>query len=59
MSKQIPRLSDNLHVHPSTGAIFIATFPRVFELVSHFKAGGKTKSSTEVYRITNDTSEGR
>ncbi|ORY84183.1 serum paraoxonase/arylesterase [Leucosporidium creatinivorum] len=55
----IPRLSDNLHVDPTSGAILIATFPRVFELVSHFKAGGKTTSPTEVYRITNDTSEGQ
>lgn len=54
--EQIPHLSDNLHVHPDSGAIFIATFPRALELMAHFGAGGAHKSPTEVYQITNDTS---
>lgn len=55
----VPHLSDNLHV-ASDGTIFVASFPRVFDLLKHFKTGGmdpNARSPVEVYAVRNDTSD--
>lgn len=60
---QIQRPIDNLHVSPTTGAIFAATFPRFFDFALSSPSLPRphkpysSRSPVEIWRVANQTSD--
>lgn len=54
----VPRPTDNIHVNPSTGSIYMSTFPNILEFLKASSKEGQASghlSPVEVWVVGNDT----